>query len=94
MQHTSRKYLFSFIVGGGCEYDYVEVFDGPTALFPSLGKFCGGILPSVKPSSRNQLLIRFVADTTVIKTGFRIKYYANGKIHLTYSTCIRTECKH
>ena len=80
-QWNIETYIFFYIVGG-CEYDYVEIFDGPTAHFPSLGKFCGETLPAVKPSSKNKILIRFVSDTTVNKRGFRIKYYAKGKIYL------------
>ena len=54
-------------------------------LHPSMGRFCGNRLPSVKASTNNKLLIRFVADTTVTKTGFRIKYYAKGEFYTLYN---------
>jgi hypothetical protein len=67
-------------LANGCEYDYVEVFDGPTANSPKLGKYCGQSKPSVRTSTGNRMLIRFVADATVRRMGFRIKYYAKGMI--------------
>ena len=66
-------------LANGCEYDYVEVFDGITDKSPKLGKYCGQTKPSVRTSTSHQLLITFVADATVKRTGFRIKYHAKGK---------------
>jgi hypothetical protein len=53
----------------------VEVFDGPTDKSPKLGKYCGQLKPSIRPSTGHQMMIRFVADATVKRTGFRVKYY-------------------
>ncbi|CAL1547386.1 unnamed protein product [Lymnaea stagnalis] len=57
-----------------CGYDSVEFLDGPEAT--SLGKFCGGMAPTI--TSRNIfLLVVFVSDDSVSGRGFK------GKVTIT-----------
>ena len=79
--YATLNSCFVFKQGNGndCQYDYIEVFDGPSPHSTKLGKFCGNVKPKVKRSSGHMMLIRFYADATVSKTGFRIKYYAKEK---------------
>lgn len=79
--YATLNSCFVFKQGNGndCQYDYIEVFDGPSPNSTKLGKFCGNVKPKVKRSSGRMMLIRFYADATISKTGFRIKYYAKEK---------------
>ncbi|XP_068628109.1 cubilin-like [Battus philenor] len=65
-----------------CQYDRVEIKDGPDVNSTSLGIFCGtGNIPPMLISSLNYMYIRFKSDMSISGTGF----YAN------YTT-IETEC--
>ena len=63
----------------GCQYDYVEIFDGKSANAPNLGKYCGGNMPGPIRSSTNELYLRFISDQTVSHTGFVASYIAVSK---------------
>ena len=60
----------------GCDYDYIEVYDGPGTDSPKLGKYCGDDLPSQIRSSTNELLVKFVTDQSVQHSGFAAAYTA------------------
>ncbi|CAG5044806.1 unnamed protein product [Parnassius apollo] len=66
-----------------CQYDNVEIRDGPDVNSTLLGTFCGGSehIPPIQTSTFNYMYIRFKSDMSVSGTGF----YAN------YTT-IDTEC--
>ncbi|KAF4532823.1 hypothetical protein B566_EDAN002674, partial [Ephemera danica] len=53
-----------------CVYDYLEVRDGHSENARSLGKFCGYKLPADIHSTGNKLLVKFVSDSSVQKSGF------------------------
>ncbi|XP_048481076.1 cubilin-like [Plutella xylostella] len=56
-----------------CQYDYVELRDGPDKNSTLMGRFCGSEPPQVQTSSLNYMYIRFNSDMSVSGTGF----YAN-----------------
>ncbi|KAI0223467.1 Ovochymase-1 [Lamellibrachia satsuma] len=60
----------------GCTNDRVSVYDGPASWAPSLGTFCGSMLPGDVISANNSLYVSFTSDSSVQKNGFRIKYTA------------------
>ena len=60
----------------GCVYDYVEIFDGQGTDDTSLGKFCGNTKPAPLRSSTNVLLMKFVSDQSIARTGFVSTYTA------------------
>ncbi|XP_050362534.1 cubilin-like [Nymphalis io] len=66
-----------------CQYDHVEIRDGPSINDTLMGRFCGGseFTPPTQTSSHNYMYIRFKSDISVTGRGF----YAN------YTT-INTEC--
>ncbi|XP_068193293.1 tolloid-like protein 1 isoform X2 [Antennarius striatus] len=69
----------NFHVGGtDCMYDYVEVFDGNSEIFPSLGRFCGTVAPPQLISTSSILLIKFVTDSETEGMGFSLR--SSGKI--------------
>ena len=70
---------FALEVQSSCDYDYVEVFDGPDSSSTSLGRYCGHSLPpSVKPSS-NEIIIRKVSDFSITDDGFMFNYEQFGE---------------
>ncbi|MBI4645611.1 MAG: PKD domain-containing protein, partial [Bacteroidia bacterium] len=59
----------------GCNYDYVEVHDGPSIASPSLGKFCNNNIPSAPiSSSGGSITIHFYSDVEVVLDGFQMNW--------------------
>lgn len=57
-----------------CNYDYVELFDGPSVSSPSLRKFCGSTRPGNGAefrSSSNHLTVKFRSDGSEQFKGFK-----------------------
>lgn len=61
---------------GGCNYDYIEVFDGPYHSSPLLARVCDGARGSFTSSS-NFMSIRFISDGSVKMRGFQAEYYSS-----------------
>lgn len=61
---------------GGCNFDYIEVFDGPYRSSPLLARVCNGASGSFTSSS-NFMSIRFISDVSVTRAGFRANYYSS-----------------
>ncbi|CAB3235739.1 unnamed protein product [Arctia plantaginis] len=59
-----------------CKYDYLKVYDGPSADSPFVGRFCGNTYPATYTSSSNTLYIKFRTDRSNAAEGFRITYNA------------------
>ena len=62
-QPTGTVILLNFLsmdidYDSSCDYDYIEIRDGPTAGSPLLDKLCGNEIPASIQSSQNQLWIR------------------------------------
>uniref|UniRef100_A0A8D2IQV5 Cubilin n=1 Tax=Varanus komodoensis TaxID=61221 RepID=A0A8D2IQV5_VARKO len=56
-----------------CNLDYVEIRDGNNMNSPVLGKYCGGVVPSIVQSTRNFLYVKFRASS-VTNLGFQADY--------------------
>ncbi|KAL7057714.1 hypothetical protein AAHC03_016359 [Spirometra sp. Aus1] len=59
---------------GDCQYDYVEVFDGPSASSPVLRKICGIDVPPTIQSRHNTMAVRFVTDDVYQNNGFAARF--------------------
>ncbi|UYV64840.1 BMP1 [Cordylochernes scorpioides] len=57
-----------------CVYDYLEIRDGLELTSPLLGKFCGYRLPEDILSSASHMLVKFVSDSSVQKSGFSASF--------------------
>lgn len=69
-----------------CNYDYVDVFDGPNPYSPLIGRYCGNVLPTgLIASTSNTMTLNFVSDTSVAGKGFYGVYrttYGMNIVHL------------
>ncbi|KAL3278791.1 hypothetical protein HHI36_016314 [Cryptolaemus montrouzieri] len=62
-----------------CEYDHVEIFNGPDSSGQSYGKYCGTNKPAVIFSTHEGLLLRFRSDHSMVAKGFSVVYEAVNK---------------
>jgi len=60
----------------GCGFDYVALFDGPTAAAPHLGRYCGSTRPPRTVSSTRHLFILFKSDFNIVGRGFKAHFYS------------------
>lgn len=68
---------FSIEPHTSCSYDYVAVYDGPTASSPLIGRYCGNVAPDIIRSTGNSMLVRFVSDISIAHAGFVASYQAS-----------------
>ncbi|XP_041982769.1 cubilin-like [Aricia agestis] len=59
-----------------CQYDHVEVRDGPSANSTLMGRYCGGseFTPPTQISSYNYMYLRFSSDMSIVGRGFYANY--------------------
>ncbi|XP_064410135.1 cubilin [Latimeria chalumnae] len=60
--------------GYSCSYDYVAIYDGPSAESPRLGKLCGGQTPEPITSTQNTIYVRFRSDNSIQHKGFSARF--------------------
>uniref|UniRef100_A0A4X1SGK3 Scavenger receptor cysteine-rich domain-containing protein DMBT1 n=1 Tax=Sus scrofa TaxID=9823 RepID=A0A4X1SGK3_PIG len=72
----------------GCNFDYIEVFDGPYRSSPLLARVCNGASGSFTSSS-NFMSIRFISDVSVTRAGFRANYYSSPSSGSTRLHCLQ-----
>ncbi|KAM5271850.1 LOW QUALITY PROTEIN: scavenger receptor cysteine-rich domain-containing protein DMBT1 [Ctenodactylus gundi] len=60
---------------GGCSYDYIEVFDGPSHSSPLITRICDGGRGSFTSTS-NFMSVRFISDVSITRRGFHAEYYS------------------
>ncbi len=72
---TVKLVFHSFSLEGeghrACVYDSVQIIDGSTRR-----TYCGGVLPPPYQSKNNSLIVKFVSDSSVVSTGFYLRYQA------------------
>lgn len=73
-----------------CNFDYIEVFDGPYHSSPLLARLCHGARDSFTSSS-NFMTVRFASDGSVTSRGFRAEYYASPSNDSTKLLCLRDQ---
>ncbi|XP_013418235.1 uncharacterized protein LOC106179240 isoform X2 [Lingula anatina] len=57
-----------------CEYDYLEIHDGPYGYSPLIGRFCGAKPPPLIKSTSQFMWIHFETDGTIEYKGFQAVY--------------------
>ncbi|XP_074855717.1 scavenger receptor cysteine-rich domain-containing protein DMBT1-like [Carettochelys insculpta] len=71
----------------GCQYDYIEIYDGPLYTSPLLGKICNGTYFTYTSSS-NLMTVRFHSDSSVTNRGFSANYYSSQQDRNTLLMCM------
>ncbi|NWX05677.1 DMBT1 protein, partial [Caloenas nicobarica] len=72
---------------GGCQDDYIEVYDGPPHSSPLLGRLCSGSFPTYTSSS-NMMTVRFHSDSRYTFRGFQAHYSSIPTHHNTTLLCL------
>ncbi|MBU0489588.1 MAG: hypothetical protein KKD31_16720 [Bacteroidetes bacterium] len=54
----------------GDGYDYLEIFDGPSNLYPSLGKYYGSNSPGIVTSANDALTFQFYSNSSYASSGW------------------------
>lgn len=72
---------------GGCQYDYIEVFDGPYHSSPLIARVCDGARGSFTSSS-NFLSVRFISDGSITRRGFQAEFYSLPSNDSTNLLCL------
>ena len=66
--HFSTRFKFPVMYfRDHCREDYLEIYDGPTAESPLIGRFCGHRAPEVTASGSHMFLV-FTTETTPLLT--------------------------
>eukprot|EP00106_Octopus_bimaculoides_P011652 XP_014779094.1 PREDICTED: neuropilin and tolloid-like protein 1 [Octopus bimaculoides] len=72
--HLDFKNNFILEESADCNYDYLEIRDGPFGYSPLLKRHCGRDFPPFYLSSSRYLWLRFKTDDNVHKKGFHATY--------------------
>ncbi|XP_043842607.1 deleted in malignant brain tumors 1 protein [Dromiciops gliroides] len=80
--------VFEYVqLEGGCNYDYIQVYDGPYQTSPLISRVCDGGRGSFTSTS-NFMSIRFITDGSVTRRGFQAQYYSTAYDDGTSLTCL------
>ncbi|XP_018599042.1 tumor necrosis factor-inducible gene 6 protein-like [Scleropages formosus] len=60
----------------GCLADYLEIYDSYDDIGGFTGRFCGTELPEDFTSTGNVMTLKFLSDSSVTASGFRLQYTA------------------
>ncbi|XP_049840768.1 cubilin-like [Schistocerca gregaria] len=60
--------------GSRCQYDYLEIRNGGSALSPLVGKFCGTTIPRTITSHSHLMFIHFVTNNSGRNKGFHLTW--------------------
>lgn len=63
--------------GATCNYDYLEVYDGPDTFSPLIDRYCNNNIPTDITSSGTSITIFFHSDGGVEDPGFEIEWTCN-----------------
>ena len=86
------KFVFTELALGSCQSNcssgsctYVELYDGPSANYSSLGRFCSGSTLKEVVSSGNQMFVNFRSGSSLDR-GFEAQYSLNERTGPTMPT--------
>ncbi|XP_040462633.1 deleted in malignant brain tumors 1 protein [Falco naumanni] len=84
--------FISIQLQGGCQNDYIEIYDGPPKTSPLLGKICSSSYLTYTSSS-NFLTVRFHSDSEYSSRGFRAEYQSFPADQNTTLVCLPTSMR-
>ncbi|XP_016283058.2 deleted in malignant brain tumors 1 protein isoform X1 [Monodelphis domestica] len=77
---------------GGCNYDYIQVYDGPYQTSPLITRVCDRGRGSFTSTS-NYMSIRFITDGSVTRKGFWARFYSTPSNDSTSLVCLPEEMR-
>ncbi|XP_065602454.1 deleted in malignant brain tumors 1 protein-like isoform X2 [Cyrtonyx montezumae] len=77
---------------GGCQYDYIDIYDGPPNTSPLLGRICSGY-NIMYTSTSNMMTIRFHSDSRYSNRGFFADYQSFPTDQNTALFCFPTHMR-
>ncbi|XP_036591124.1 deleted in malignant brain tumors 1 protein [Trichosurus vulpecula] len=72
---------------GNCNYDYIQIYDGPYQTSPLIARVCNGDRGSFT-STTNFMSVRFISDISVTRRGFQAQYYSTPNDDGTSLVCL------
>ncbi|XP_012062648.1 PREDICTED: cubilin [Atta cephalotes] len=74
---------FDLETSSSCQFDFVEIYDGPNMLSQLLGRYCGSDMPPAIKSNSNSLVVVFKSDWSYEEEGFILSYetLCGGEFH-------------
>ncbi|MDG1475974.1 MAG: M4 family metallopeptidase, partial [Vicingaceae bacterium] len=63
---------------GVCDYDYLEIYDGPNVSSPLIDRYCNENIPTTISSTGGAVTLRFHSDPFVGGSGFQVNWTCNG----------------
>lgn len=61
--------------GHECDFDFLEIHDGPNSMSPALGRFCGNtLLGKSIVSTHEKVFLWFKSDSSVGGEGFQVDW--------------------
>ncbi|XP_053408750.1 cubilin-like isoform X2 [Mercenaria mercenaria] len=67
--------MFDLEAHSTCNYDYLDIYDGPSLTSPLIGRYCGDVMPTEQiRTTSNTMTINFITDFSVTRAGFRAAY--------------------
>ncbi|XP_050461753.1 cubilin-like [Cataglyphis hispanica] len=74
---------FDLEQSSNCQFDFVEIYDGPNKFSQLLGRYCGSDIPPAIKSSSNNLVVIFKSDWSYQLEGFTLSYetLCGGEFH-------------
>jgi Zn-dependent metalloprotease len=65
---------------GICDYDYLEIYDGPNVSSPLIDRYCNENIPTTVSSTGGDITLKFHSDPFVEGTGFQVDWSCNSTI--------------
>uniref|UniRef100_H2ZK53 CUB domain-containing protein n=1 Tax=Ciona savignyi TaxID=51511 RepID=H2ZK53_CIOSA len=89
---SSNSIAFNFLAfnlepNTQCRFDYLQVFNGPTTILGSIGKYCGSTNPSTITRTTSYMSMKFKTDGSVTRSGFNVRYSITGASSSSYKGC-------
>lgn len=78
---------------GLCDFDYIEIYDGPNVGAPLIDRYCNENIPTTVSSTGGDITIRFHSDQFVEGAGFQVDWTCNsttGVNEITATSNIKT----
>ncbi|XP_071569184.1 cubilin isoform X2 [Temnothorax nylanderi] len=74
---------FNIETSSNCQFDFVEIYDGPDTNSQLLGRYCGSDMPPAIKSNSNKLVVLFKSDWSYESEGFTLSYetLCGGEFH-------------